>query len=269
MSRTEFFHALRIVVPVTLAAIVFGYSVITVLLFFIGFQDARLHYTLATLFPLVVTPLTVMPLAVMWRRLRNAKHELEALLRIDAMTGLPNRRAFFERAEAIYARGKAVALMMIDVDHFKAVNDSFGHDAGDVVIRTVAQAIAALVKAAPGEGGSITARFGGEEFVVLLEGVDSETACQLAGRIVERLGGTPTLYSGSIIPTTVSVGVAERQRNERVDDTLRSADNACYRAKRLGRNQWRAANEVPERTPPEAEQSTLRVRPRQISSRAG
>jgi diguanylate cyclase (GGDEF)-like protein len=263
MSRTEFFHALRIVVPVTLAAILFGYLVITVMLYFIGFRDAKLHYTLATLFPLVLTPVTIFPLAVMSQRLRSAKHQLEALLRIDAMTGLPNRRAFFEHAEDIYARGKAVSLMMIDVDHFKAVNDSFGHDAGDVVIRTVAQAIAQLVKATPGAGERITARFGGEEFAVLLEGIDNETAGRLAGRIVERLGDAPTLYSGSIIPTTVSVGVAERQGNERVDDTLRSADNACYRAKRLGRNQWRAADEVPGRTPPEAEPGALRLRPRQ------
>ena len=74
---------------------------------------------------------------------REMKRELESIAHVDPLTGLPNRRAFFERANAMFAKGSAqLALLMIDIDHFKAVNDAFGHDAGDAVLQTVATTIA-------------------------------------------------------------------------------------------------------------------------------
>jgi diguanylate cyclase (GGDEF)-like protein len=262
MSRLEFHRALRIVVPMTLGTMAVGYCAITVLLyFFIGFQHAQLHYLLATLFPVVLTPATILPFALLSQRLRAAKHELEAQLRIDTMTGLPNRRAFFEKATIMFGGGSAVALMMIDVDHFKEINDRFGHEGGDAVIRALARSIDAAVQGAPCGCARMTARLGGEEFAVLLPGCDRSEACRLADHIIARLGRTPTLYGGRSIAATVSIGLAERRAGEGVDDTLRAADNACYRAKRLGRNQWRAADDIPDRATFGGGQGAVRLRP--------
>jgi diguanylate cyclase (GGDEF)-like protein len=239
MTHDEFVRGLRIVVPITLATLACGYVVITGVLMFIGFQDARLHYTLVTVFSSLMTPVTVFPLVVMAQRLRRAKAELEALLRIDTLTELPNRRAFFEQADVIFANGNSAALMMVDIDHFKSVNDRFGHEVGDGVLRAVAKSLQQIVEAAAGcNGRKIAARIGGEEFAIVVEGMGGEAAGRLATEIVEWIGAFPVCASGHAIPVTVSIGLAERRAGEGADAVLRAADNACYRAKRLGRNQW-------------------------------
>jgi diguanylate cyclase (GGDEF)-like protein len=270
MTHDEFTRGLRVVVPITLGAMAFGYVAITGLMMVIGFHDAKLHYTLVTVFSSLITPATVFPLAVMSQRLGHAKAELEALLRIDTLTELPNRRAFFEQADVIFANGNAAALMMIDIDHFKSVNDRFGHDVGDNVLRAVAKSLHQIVvAAAAGNGRKIAARIGGEEFAIVVEGMGAEAAARLAHEIVEWIGAFPICASGYAIPVTVSIGVAERQAGEGADAVLRAADNACYRAKRLGRNQWCAAAVVaeckspalvPEREPSGSGPIRLRVR---------
>lgn len=253
MTRDEFKDGLRIVVPVTLAAMAAGYSVITVMLVMTDFKDAYLHYTLTTVFPLVLTPATVFPLAIMSQRLGRVKHELEALLRVDTLTELPNRRAFFEFAGRVCQSGQDASLMMIDIDHFKSVNDRFGHDVGDIVLHAVAQSVQRIVASSAGSGRKVAARIGGEEFAIVVEGLDGAATCRLADEIVDRIRTSPVCVRGLTIPVTVSVGVAQSRPGESADAVLRAADNACYRAKRLGRDQWRAADGVAERAPPNVE----------------
>jgi diguanylate cyclase (GGDEF)-like protein len=110
-----------------------------------------------------------------------------------------------------------------------------------------------IVGAWAGGGSRIAARIGGEEFAVLVEGMTDEAGAGLAKEIVERMHADPISAGGHAIALTVSVGMAQRRPGESADLVLRAADNACYRAKRLGRNQWRAADSVPERPLPVCE----------------
>ena len=230
---------------ITVALMAASFVMLVGVLVLTGFKNAGLHYTIAAVFTIILAPTAAFPLVVMSDRLRTAKAELEALLRLDSLTELPNRRAFFEQANSIFARGGDVTLMMIDVDHFKQVNDNYGHDTGDCVLRSVARSIDRIVAETPANGERFAARIGGEEFAVLVEGVSADAANRLADQLVQNVRNAPVRSDGRSIALTLSIGIAGRGANETPDTVLRAADNACYRAKRLGRDQWRSATNTP------------------------
>jgi diguanylate cyclase (GGDEF)-like protein len=157
--------------------------------------------------------------------------------RIDALTGLPNRRHFDELAELL-SRGRragdALGVLMIDIDHFKRINDSYGHAVGDAVLRAVAQSIASGVRAA-----DTPARYGGEEFAVLLRRATTEQACDVALRVRAAVAALDTMALGILDgrPVSVSVGVAVGEASgETVAELVHRADDALYTAKRRGRD---------------------------------
>ncbi len=169
--------------------------------------------------------------------------ELLQLSTLDKLTGLLNRRAFDERFEALWLEGERLqqplSVIMIDVDHFKVLNDVFGHVYGD----TVLQRVAALLPQALRGHQDLTARYGGEEFTVLLPNTESETALLVAERIrhLVDVAGTPVsehLESESVIWVTVSCGVATSvpSRTSAREELLKAADRALYDAKAAGRN---------------------------------
>lgn len=169
-------------------------------------------------------------------RATRAARELLRLATLDALTELPNRRAFFDRAGEATRRGgseQPVSVLMLDIDHFKRVNDTFGHDAGDEVLRAVAE----VLRSRPG----LAARLGGEEFAVLLEGWDLLDAYQEAERLRQLVLQRPIAVCGRVIPVTVSIGVAEHGHGQTVDRLLKQADVALYAAKTGGRNRVVAA----------------------------
>lgn len=156
----------------------------------------------------------------------------------DGLTGLPNRRSFDERVRVLVeeaaSAGRALSLLMFDVDHFKAFNDRHGHDVGDHVLRLVGKAVASY----PG-GMDLAARYGGEEFVLLLPGLDRENAVRVGETMREALAERRLTMRGSrtsLGRVTVSVGVAELRPGERPESFVRRADMALYEAKRTGRN---------------------------------
>lgn len=167
-------------------------------------------------------------------RMNQARRELIRLATVDPLTELLNRRAFFERAQSICAGAgstRAVSLVMFDIDHFKKINDSKGHDAGDSVLR----AVAALVRPGPGHA----ARLGGEEFVVLLPDHDVREAWDAAERLriqVANLKVPLPPPSEGTVSATISLGVAQYAGGESVDQFLKNADVALYAAKTGGRN---------------------------------
>lgn len=180
------------------------------------------------------------------RRVDQRTHELtaayaqmEALALRDGLTGLLNRRALQDRAHAdlMAARrhGAPFALALVDVDHFKSINDTYGHQLGDQVLRHVAQALAAGLRASDDVG-----RWGGEEFLAILPEADTGQAVAAAERLREIVQAAPFHAPGGPIPVTVSIGVAAvppaRLAEARIDDVIRVADAALYRAKALGRN---------------------------------
>jgi diguanylate cyclase (GGDEF)-like protein len=218
------------------------------------FAASPLHTaTFIALFAMTV----VASIAFLLMHRERAEAELRHLAAFDALTEVFNRRAFFEIAERELARARRArldcAVLMLDLDHFKRVNDAFGHAAGDRVLREFAAAVKAAVRAE-----DLVGRYGGEEFCVLLPGAAIDTALRTAERIraaVERrpLGGLPRA-------TTVSIGVAacEPLAPEALDACLARADDALYRAKAAGRNRVAGPMPVPRATF-DADQATSRI----------
>lgn len=169
--------------------------------------------------------------------LRKAmEQELMRLATTDPLTGLPNRRHFMEQLEYELARikrfGKPACLLMLDLDHFKRVNDTYGHAAGDAVLRHFALLAQNSLREI-----DLIGRLGGEEFGVLLPGTDMAGALELAERLRLAVAAAPVQVEEDAIPVTVSVGVAEfLSADPHPDDILARADMALYKAKESGRN---------------------------------
>ncbi len=166
------------------------------------------------------------------RALRDANEELNRLATTDTLTGVRNRRHFEAVATAEMARldryGEPLSLLLFDIDHFKAVNDRYGHLIGDQVLVTLTQRVRGQLRAV-----DVLARWGGEEFVVLLPHCGAEEARRLAEKLRALIAGEPFPTVGGV---TTSFGVAECRAHETLDDWLKRADDALYRAKSGGRN---------------------------------
>ena len=159
------------------------------------------------------------------------------LATIDPLTGVYNRRTFLELAEREMSRcgrtGAALSVIMLDIDHFKRVNDSFGHIAGDETLRRFVALVQGCLRRA-----DLVVRLGGEEFSVLLPEVQLGEASALAERIRSAVAESPLVIGSSIIPITVSAGVAALHQADghNIDHLLHRADSALYQAKNQGRN---------------------------------
>lgn len=171
---------------------------------------------------------------------RTASHrDAEAAATTDSLTGLPNRRYFDEFVGLLAQRrraGDAVGVLMIDIDRFKALNDTYGHATGDEVLRGIASAILSAVRE-----DDVPARFGGEEFVVLLRDPAPGVAVEVGERIRAAVRGLDLSDLG-VPPVSVSIGVAVATGpDQAIDDLLRVADQNLYSAKRGGRDRVVAA----------------------------
>ena len=169
-------------------------------------------------------------------RVATLVEETQRLATVDALTGLRNRRAFIETTAREVSRtrryGDALSVILMDIDHFKHVNDSYGHAAGDLVLAAVGQALGETARAT-----DLCARWGGEEFVVALTATTVENGCLAAERLrvaVERL--VVTSAEGVQIPLTASFGVASCTREDTLESLVDRADRAMYAAKSSGRN---------------------------------
>lgn len=155
----------------------------------------------------------------------------------DGLTKLFNKRYLLDRLDAelkFAQRHKtAVSLLMLDLDHFKKVNDTLGHLAGDLVLSTIA---AALSKAVRNE--DVVARYGGEELAIILRAINGDAAAQMAERMRKVVESTVIPFEGKDVRVTVSIGVAEYPNTpaKQIDELIEAADKALYRAKNAGRN---------------------------------
>ncbi|MDR0838926.1 MAG: diguanylate cyclase [Oscillospiraceae bacterium] len=160
---------------------------------------------------------------------------LEDAAYTDGLTGLYNRKHFMELVSMQLEHARRAdtrsCFLLFDLDLFKNVNDTFGHLAGDEVLRFVAQNVRRTVRAY-----DLVARYGGEEFVVFLADTDAELAARLAERIRENIAAAPCVYEDIEIPVTCSIGVTQTRGDDSIDDVLKRADSAMYRAKETGRN---------------------------------
>lgn len=183
-------------------------------------------------------------LEIALRELSEANNELEALNSIDSMTGIRNRRHFDKRLLAEGRRSRReqtpLSLAMVDVDHFKRINDEYGHTAGDSCIRHIATQLQSLLRRPTDD----VCRYGGEEFAVILPNTDLNGAKQVIEAMREKIETTPVDVDGESISMTISAGVATTvvAYEEHELALLKHADKQLYAAKEAGRNQVKADN---------------------------
>jgi len=201
---------------------------------FAKLENIQLATLIFVLLTLAVEALTIFRPMIQW--IIAYTGEIVRLATIDPLTGIANRRGFIERCETERARAargdRHLSLLMIDVDHFKAINDTYGHDAGDAVLRALADCFRQTMRTS-----DIPGRLGGEEFAILLPETDLPGAALLAERLrvaVEQMG---LIVEENRIDVTISIGVVSVPYDEgAVEGALHDADALMYRAKRDGRN---------------------------------
>ncbi len=203
-------------------------------------------YTAAAAVQLLFTSL--FGLGAVWLATAEQYEQLSEQMMQDTLTGLLNRRALRQALERAIERsrhgGEPLALLAVDLDHFKRVNDTRGHSAGDAALCAVARTLSAAVR-----GNDLVARLGGEEFVVLLPGLNEEGAVLGAERLRRAIVAQRFQFEGELIPLTASFGVAVFRGSDNAGESagevlLRQADLALYAAKRAGRNRTVAASRM-------------------------
>ncbi|WP_077529775.1 GGDEF domain-containing protein [Vreelandella utahensis] len=167
--------------------------------------------------------------------IQRAEHHLQTLAETDNLTGLPNRRGLLNLADRFHPetaqRLTASAAILIDVDHFKRINDRYGHGYGDSVLKAVARSMQGQIR-----DRDALARWGGEEFLVLLHDADLELALSVAERIREAVAQLTFQAGDRTLSVTITTGIADWQQDEPLEACIERADDALYHGKTSGRN---------------------------------
>lgn len=177
------------------------------------------------------------------------ENELERRAATDRLTGTLNRRGFEERVREAYdtlshterhhdPRERAILIALADIDKFKNINDTFGHDAGDAVLRAVSRCFRDSVRA-----GDTVGRWGGEEFVFAFVNGPEMPADEIAERLRTAVEQLDIEWKGTRIPVTISIGIADGESSETFDEAIAAADRALYTAKEEGRNRVALSSE--------------------------
>ncbi len=187
---------------------------------------------MAAFLPTIIAWPVTFHISQMSLQLTKAKAELQELAHTDPLTQLPNRRAFFKAAEAVLQADAAVAtLLVIDADHFKDLNDTYGHAMGDKALIAIADILRANFRQ-----DDLVCRTGGEEFAVLVPNMNVAQAEILASRVVAKVAANPLVEPGVVVEYSVSCGVADTTHAADLHGLFKSADDAMYMAKQQGRN---------------------------------
>jgi diguanylate cyclase (GGDEF)-like protein len=168
----------------------------------------------------------------------QAQQRLYASAVLDPLTGLHNRRHLDSRLKSEFAfanrHGTPLSVLLIDIDHFKKINDTYGHAGGDAALRVLSDRLQRSVRTE-----DIVARYGGEEFALVARGIETAGALLLAERIRESAAKIQVPHEGKVIAFTISVGISTMSRErvfESIEALLKAADDGLYKAKETGRN---------------------------------
>jgi diguanylate cyclase (GGDEF)-like protein len=190
----------------------------------------------------ILIPMSTLGVMTAYFRIASVRVErdMEGLAMSDALTGLPNRRCMWQLLQK-HGRGE-FSLLLADIDHFKAINDSLGHDAGDRVLRAVTTRLSEELRHT-----DVLARWGGEEFLLLLPATSGAKAIEIAERLRHAVSSEPVRYEDTKTHLTITLGLAEHIPDAPLDATLRAADAALYRGKEAGRDRVVAGTLATER----------------------
>jgi diguanylate cyclase (GGDEF)-like protein len=212
-----------------------AFLVYPLLVLFMSLRIARERLGLAAVVVLFSFVCSSARLLVTQNRLLQAKEALRREASRDGLTALWNRKAILGILERELLRGErdrqTIGLIMIDVDHFKKINDTRGHAAGDAVLRIIATGIAAMVRPYDSVG-----RMGGEEFLIVAPNCDLGQTWELAERVRQHIANCSIMADGSAVQVSLSLGVAVGGSSTELEKLLRDADTALYQAKHAGRN---------------------------------
>lgn len=231
-SRRE---VLWLTVQVGAYALLSTLAVVTLLMKIIG-KDVPDIYLYAVAVPLINAPPMAYWLANLIYEVTRLGDEIERIAYVDDLTGIANRRAFFERAPVLIEQSKEpdanISIILIDIDNFKRINDTYGHKAGDAVLVAVADILTEAMRDANG----IVGRIGGEEFALLVVRKNMSDAIDLADQIRLNIKSAAIETQNAFISATVSIGLAHHSPEDDLDNTLLRADKALYLAKNAGRD---------------------------------
>ncbi len=194
----------------------------------VGMDSSRVNLISVIACPLVIVPIVAILSGRMMLKLHRLRQRLQHSMDHDTLTNTVTRQCFFGKIQSL-ENDISSSFLMVDIDHFKAINDSHGNCVGDIVIRETAHR---LINNTRRE--DIVARFGGEEFVVLLKGATRTEAEQVAERMRATVARTPIRTSASKIAVTVSIGVGHMESAQTAQSALQEAEDALYRAKVAG-----------------------------------
>jgi diguanylate cyclase (GGDEF)-like protein len=197
-------------------------------------------WIIAVLAPLLIAPTASYAHVALAHRLKHANQRLKSLSETDPLTNTLNRRKFVEVAQQELHRARRsevpTSIVLFDFDHFKQVNDRYGHLRGDDALVHVIGVMQAMIRES-----DVLARFGGEEFILLLPHTEPEGATSLVRRILRAVGDNPLCVGGAEIPVTLSAGIVTCETSQTGLDTMMSrADALLYESKQNGRNQMSA-----------------------------
>ena len=221
-------------------------NTVTALAVWIGLPYSPIAFHAAGWGVVIEGILLALALAYRMRQYQRAQNRAAHLARTDQLTGLLNRRAFLEHALPIWnlsrRNERPLSVMMVDIDHFKKINDTHGHAMGDRALQSVSTVLMEICR-----NSDIIARWGGEEFVILLPETNGEQATQLGERLRAKIAALRLGTLRSPIRLSASFGIADRTRHESLEQLINEADEWLYRAKQSGRNRVAGNSLMPSR----------------------
>lgn len=226
------------VIVVTLFSVVASVS-ITLFIFYLRQDDTGMMLTvkIAIIVPLIVAPLASVPLVRLILKIDRLEKEMRALATYDYLTGILSRRAFLHDARRFIDFNErehiVFSVVALDIDHFKKINDNYGHAAGDAVLKDFSTTVKTIIRKS-----DLFGRIGGEEFALLLPRASEDTAYTLSLRLHSAIRESVIQYDQSTIKYTVSMGLVANNSGEsdKIENIIRKADKALYLAKEKGRN---------------------------------
>ena len=223
---------------ITLVSVVASILLTLAILKLTGSPVTPLFLYIAAFVPTVIAPIVTWPIVGLVCQIDILEKQLREHSHVDQLTGLMSRRYFFESAERYFdiatRYGKTFSILLLDLDHFKKINDTYGHVAGDAALRFFGAQINEFRRESDFVG-----RYGGEEFIFLLPETEGGSALSFAEKVRRKTEETPVIHQDQSIPVTVSIGVATFEpgdRSETLVHLIHEADKALYSAKEAGRN---------------------------------